>query len=297
MSLQSFDLALRRAVGADHQWLQSHFNSTVVFWYGPLLPGLLSYFRDFIEEELAKCPKAGQRQLVMVLNTPGGVAEVVEKMVEIIRAHFDHVTFVVPAYAMSAGTILCMSGDKIMMDYSSSLGPVDPQVQDNEKKLIPAMGYLDEVENMVTKSTSGDLSGAELMMLQRLDLGRLNAYKSAKELTITLLKDWLVRFKFKTWTEHRSDPDKKGQPVTEDEKLERASEIASLLANNKHWKSHGRYISMNTLKNVIRLEIDDFGNDSNLRDHLRAYHDTLVEMITRAELPVFLHGVTTWTTN
>ena len=27
---------------------------------------------------------------------------------------------------MSAGTIWCMSADKIFMDYSSSLGPIDP---------------------------------------------------------------------------------------------------------------------------------------------------------------------------
>jgi membrane-bound ClpP family serine protease len=176
---------------------------------------------DFIEDESVKCPKAERRRLVMVLNTPGGVAEAVEKMVEVIRKHFDHVTFVVPDHAMSAGTILCMSGDRILMDYSSSLGPVDPQVQDNAKTAIPAMGYLDEVETMIAKSNNGTLSDAELMMLQRLDLGRLNAYKSAKELTITLLKDWLVRFKFKTWRIHRSDPAKLDQEVTEDEKLER----------------------------------------------------------------------------
>ncbi|MCK5717463.1 MAG: hypothetical protein KAH77_08240 [Thiomargarita sp.] len=80
--------------------------------------------------------------LVFVLYTPGGVAEIVEKMVEIIRHHYKEVWFVVPDMAMSAGTILCMSGDRIYMDYSSALGPIDPQVPNSNGQLVPALGYL-----------------------------------------------------------------------------------------------------------------------------------------------------------
>lgn len=139
------------------------------------------------------------------------------------------------------------------------------------------------------------MATAEIFMLQQLDLGRLNLYKSAKELTTTLLKDWLVKYKFKTWTHHRSDPVKKGQEVTLEEKQERAEEIAKQLANNKLWKAHGRFINMNTLRTLLKLEIDDFGQDANLREKLRAYHDTLVEFaVTRADNTFFLHGVTTW---
>jgi ClpP class serine protease len=51
--------------------------------------------------------------------------------VTVIRKHYKTVNFVVPDYAMSAGTIFCMSGDKIFMDYASALGPIDPQVIPN----------------------------------------------------------------------------------------------------------------------------------------------------------------------
>ena len=63
---------------------------------------------------------------MVFLNTPGGNAEIVEKLVEIIRFHYKELYFVVPDEAMSAGTIFCLAGDKIFMDYSSSLGPIDP---------------------------------------------------------------------------------------------------------------------------------------------------------------------------
>ncbi len=70
--------------------------------------------------------------MVFFIHTGGGVAETVERMVQIMRQHYNEIWFVVPDLAMSARTILCMSGDKIYMDYSSALGPIDPQVPNNE---------------------------------------------------------------------------------------------------------------------------------------------------------------------
>lgn len=57
-----------------------------------------------------------------------------------------------PDYAYSAGTIFCMSGDSIHMDYYSVLGPIDPQVQNKEGKLVTALGYLDKVKELVEKA-------------------------------------------------------------------------------------------------------------------------------------------------
>ena len=83
--------------------------------------------------------------------------------------------------AMSAGTIFCMSGDKIFMDYSSSLGPIDPQVH-NGKDWVPALGYLDQVERMIKKSADGTITDAELIILQNQDLAMLSRYEQAKNL-------------------------------------------------------------------------------------------------------------------
>lgn len=89
-------------------------------------------------------------RLAVFVNTPGGSAEAVEKMVGIMRFHYSEVYFIVPDFAMSAGTILCMSGDKIFMDYSSSLGPIDPQVYSG-KEWVPALGHIDKVEQIIEK--------------------------------------------------------------------------------------------------------------------------------------------------
>ena len=43
-----------------------------------------------------------------------------------------------PIFAMSAGTILVMSGDDIYMDYYAVLGPIDPQVRNQNGTYVPS---------------------------------------------------------------------------------------------------------------------------------------------------------------
>lgn len=123
---------------------------------------------------------------------------------------------------MSAGTILSLSGDKICMDYYSSLGPVDPQVyarqSDGTFQLVPALGYLDQVDIMIKKSIDGTLSPIEWAILKDMDLAMLKRYEQAKDLSISLIKDWLVKYKFKDWITHNTTPEKIGKTVTNEEK-------------------------------------------------------------------------------
>jgi membrane-bound ClpP family serine protease len=206
-------------------------------------------------------------------------------MVSVIRFHYEEVYFVVPDYAMSAGTILCMSGDKIFMDYSSSLGPIDPQVY-NGKNWVPALGYLDKVEELIQKSRVGELTEAEFMILQKIDLAELRSYEMARNLTINLLKEWLVKYKFKDWNTHNST----GIAVSLAEKEERAEDIANKLSNNSIWHSHGRSIGIETLKGFLKLKIEDYSNNDELRELIRNYNDLICEYILRAGGKAFVHS-------
>ena len=172
------------------------------------------------------------------------------------------------------------------MDYSSSLGPIDPQVH-NGKEWVPALGYLDKVAEMLEKAKHGNLTEAEFLILQNQDLAVLSRYEQARDLTITLLKKWLVEYKFDNWTVHQTK--KKGQPVTEEEKKERAEEIAKMLGDNKLWHSHGRMIGPDTLQNVLRLKINDYSTKGKLRPLIRSYNDLLTQYIAREGYQYFLH--------
>lgn len=271
-----------------------HFRADLIFYYGEISPARLSEFRSVVEKMDNSAGK--KEKLVFFLNTPGGAAETTEHMVDILRYHYEAVEFVVPDEAMSAGTIIVMSGDKIHMDYSSSLGPIDPQVlvrrDDGMFNYIPALGYLDKVKELIEKSKNNTISPAEFAMLQRQDLGMLRRYEQALDLSVQLLKDWLVRYKFSDWTKHESAPARKGERVTPEEKAQRAEEIARALGDNKRWHSHGRRIGVNTLKEELRLKIEDYSHDDELRATIRSYSDLIVDFVQREKLAEFLHSRT-----
>lgn len=218
-------------------------------------------------------------KLTVILETDGGFAEAAERIQRLFRHNYTTVDFVVPGYAMSAGTILVMSGDAIHMDYSSVLGPIDPQVRREDNRLISAIGYIEKYEAFMEKAAGPDgLNTAEMMYLvQRFDPGDLSQYEHARDLSIALLKEWLVQFKFKDWTRTR-DRKKK---VTLQMKEERATEIAKALNNTARWHSHGRGIPMDVLVKELNVQIEDFGADLALGPAVRQYYALLKDYMLR----------------
>lgn len=287
--MRIFDETIRNQLKAYATSLEQQLGGDVMFYCGAIHPQYLVEFRSFIESIGKEADKS--ETLNIFLRTGGGSAEMVEKMVEIVRKHYKAVHFIVPDMAMSAGTIWCMSGDKIYMDYSSSLGPIDPQVPvKSSGEYIPAMGYLDQYEKLIEKSRQGTLTGAEYGIIQSQDQGVLARYEQARDLSISLLKQWLVEYKFKDWAVHRTNPDKLGQQVTVEEKNERAEQIAKLLGNHKMWNSHGRMIGINTIKTLLKLEIEDYSDNNELREAIRCYNDLLTDYLQRQGYNFGLHS-------
>lgn len=284
---QIFDSTIKALIKDKLDALERHFKADCIFYYGQIYSGIQfdSVFKDFIES-IAQDNTKDSKKLCIFLNTTGGSVETVEKMVKIIRHHYGEVYFIVPNQAMSAGTIFCMSGNKIYMDYASSLGPIDPQVLNKDNKFVPALGYLDEVEAMIQKSLDNKLSNAEFLILQNQDLATLNRYKQARELTIKLLKEWLASYKFQTWKTHKRN----GSPVTEQEKKNRAAEIAQKLSDNKLWHTHARMIDIKMLKEELKLEIEDYSDEKDLKSLIKEYNELVLEYIQRSDFPFFLHS-------
>lgn len=219
----------------------------------------------------------------IILTTPGGSLNPVNRMVTILRHFYSEVNFIIPNFAYSAGTIFCMSGDNIYMNYYSALGPVDPQVQNRDGKLVAALGYLDKINDLLSKAQNNTISQAEFLILKDFDLAELRAYEQAKELAVDLIQNWLVKYKFKDWLVH-SD----GTDVTLEEKKQRAFEIANKLSNNNIWKSHGRAINMEEL-NEMKLKIIDYGKDKELRDRIEDYYSIMKDYVAKYNFNVFVH--------
>jgi ClpP class serine protease len=112
--------------------LESAMNAHVLTWSGPIQPPVERYIRQAVEHRI----KLGlrKRRLVMILQTPGGYIETAERIANTLRRHYSWVAFMIPDMAMSAGTVLVMSGDEIWMTYFSILGPIDPQIERHDGK-------------------------------------------------------------------------------------------------------------------------------------------------------------------
>lgn len=284
--LSLLDTVIFDVTAEAEEQIESAIKADVMYFYGVIQPPVFTPFRNFIEHLAAR--KGKQDAIAICLKTPGGSAETTEMMAHVIRHHYSSVYFIVADQAYSAGTILCMSGDKIFMDYSSALGPIDPQVlSGDQSRWVPALGYLDKVEELIEKSRSNTLTPAEFELLARIDFALLRSFEEARDLSIDLIKKWLVLYKFKDWTHHRTT--NKGTKVMAQQKEERAHEIATALSNHKRWHSHGRMIGMNALRDELRLDIDDFGADKELQRAVRRYNDTFSDYLARNGIASFVY--------
>ncbi len=110
-------------------------------------------------------------------------------------------------------------------------------------------------------------------------------YEQARDLSISLLKDWLVKYKFKDWNTHSNS----GQPVSADEKIKRAQEIAEALSDHKKWHSHGRMIGIKTLIDELRLKIEDYTGNPELKSAIRKYSDLLLDCVQTRNMGYMFH--------
>src|SRR5437899_2157318 len=99
--------------------LGTSLDADALVYCGPIIYGGDDLIRDAVEGIVPKRPK-----LTVILETEGGYIEVAQRISDVFRHHYQSVEFVIPNHAMSAGTVLVMSGDSIRMDYYSILGPI-----------------------------------------------------------------------------------------------------------------------------------------------------------------------------
>ena len=86
---------------------------------------LVNDIYDLMEKMVKEQPI---NNLDVIIHSFGGDADAAYHIAKILRSYCKgKLTFIVPRCAKSAATLLCCSGDSIIMDKPSELGPVDPQ--------------------------------------------------------------------------------------------------------------------------------------------------------------------------
>lgn len=193
----------------------------------------------------------------ILLHSPGGLAEAAERIVHLLRARFTSVRFIIPHSAFSAATMLATSADELVLDDTSALGPIDPQIQfrdpqTGQASVVPTQAILEGFENAKTDiKADPDVLGVYLPLLNKLDLALFEICKNANKLSESLVTEWLKTYLLKD----------------EDDPAARAREITEYLSKHRDRLSHGRPITLATIKDVLKIRhIMDLKNDSALRD-------------------------------
>jgi hypothetical protein len=77
------------------------------------------------------------KKITLVLYTQGGDTLAAWNIVNLIRQFCDELEVIVPAKCLSAGTLMSLSANKIVMTKQATLGPIDPSIMGPLNPMIP----------------------------------------------------------------------------------------------------------------------------------------------------------------
>jgi hypothetical protein len=86
--------------------------------------------------------------LEILVHSPGGHADVAYRLAKFFRSHCERLHMLVPIYAQSAATLLCLNADKIIMGEFAHLGPIDVQISDELEHGKDQFSPLDEFKSL-----------------------------------------------------------------------------------------------------------------------------------------------------
>lgn len=169
------------------------------------------------------------QNLDLLLHTGGGDIDAAEKLISMLRNRVGtaKLRVVVPDYAKSAGTLIALGADSIVMSDMSELGPIDPQIVlgDGKGNRIPhsVQSYLDAYDEYTATLKTEPGNVAAQIMLGKLDPATVKVFRAVQARARRFAEEQLRRGMFRNggnW-----------------------SQAAAELIDTKRWQSHGQMIS------------------------------------------------------
>ena len=201
----------------------------------------------FFEDLLRTCGDAETGYLM--ITSPGGDPNAAEKLLIMCRERFPKgFSVIVPDYAKSAATQICLGSDKIQMGYLAELGPIDPQIQiDPSGNTLPARSFIDGLNGIRDRIQKGDQPLTYLLMLAQIPPQLIAICESAIEDSRKTAEKWLKKYMLK-------------------DNPKQAEIVADKLSNGLDYKSHGKVIDYVEAKDVLKLNAEKIDFKSELWD-------------------------------
>lgn len=199
----------------------------------------------------------------ILIESPGGSAEATEALVTLLRQKFTDVRFIVPNVAKSAATMMAMSGNMLILDEPSELGPIDPQFifrREGNPVVSPAHAILKQFEWATEDiKDNPDHLPAWMPILNQYGPSLLVECHAAIDLAQRLVAGWLERYMFE------GDPDCR----------KKARRIARFLSAYDEHLSHRRAVGMGQLQQQ-GVKILNMNSDPNLKERIWDVYNSIL---------------------
>ena len=166
----------------------------------------------------------------LLLHTAGGSVDTAEKLIRLLRSRVGEdteVRVIVPEFAKSAGTVMVLGADCVVMSDTSELGPIDPQMEFADShgnvRLHSVQTYLDAYDEHYRILVENPDNVASRMMPSKIDPD-----------TVTLCKAVMARARQSAEYLLMHGMFRKGGNITQ---------TVSKLLDTKRWLSHSQMIS------------------------------------------------------
>lgn len=201
----------------------------------------------------------------LIIHSPGGDGNTAEKIVDMCRAYVKaegKFRVIIPNKAKSAATLIALGADKIVMGYSSELGPIDAQIPVNASgviQYISAQSFIDardELLNLTHKAIQDNKQyQGYLQLLTTIDVAFVKECERAMNFARDVVSKWMNNYMLK---EKISD---------EFQRQEKAGVIAKKLSSAATYLSHGRMINIHDIQaddDLKYLQIDEIKKEDPL---------------------------------
>ncbi|WP_313929548.1 hypothetical protein [Pseudoxanthomonas sp.] len=218
----------------------------------------------------------------LLLHTPGGDPAAANAMVAYLHSKFTDIEVIVPTYAMSAGTMISLGANRIVMGRQSQLGPIDAQMQTKHGS-VSAGATLDAFARARQEiSTNQNLAHLWHPILQSMGPSLVQEAQNALEYGERMVTEWLERRMF------AGDP----------QAAAKAKAVAQHFNSTNTHKAHNRRIDRDEARSV-GVFIEDLEPNQPLQEAvLTAYHLVSLNFAATRAVKIFANSAgITWQKN
>ena len=229
--------------------------ATAWFESRPIPPGEVQVALPDLQGLMEACSNIKERELDIILHSPGGSAEAAESLVEYLRQRFDDIRVFIPVAAMSAATMMALAADRLVMGQHSQLGPIDPQfiiTTPEGARTAPARAILNQFERAKVECQNPENLAAWMPILRTYAPGLLTQCEASQNTAVNMVTGWLERYMM---VEHPTQ----------------ARVAAEWFADYEAFGTHGRRVGRDQAREV-GIKVVDLEEEHELQDAVLSVH-------------------------